>query len=55
MKQFLRLWKKIVPLILEEYGTEKPKRRRAKKEKQPAQIFDGHAGTSVSVDGATIE
>ena len=25
------------------------------KKEQPAQIFDGHAGLSVSVDGATIE
>ena len=53
MKQFLRLWKKIVPLILEEYG--KPKKKGTKKEEQPAQIFDGHAGVSASIDGATIE
>jgi len=55
MKQFLRLWEKIVPLILEEYATENLEEKEVKRKEQPARIFDGYVGISVSSDGATIE
>ena len=52
MKKILRELESRIEKIEKEWNEYITKVR---EEEQPAQIFDGHAGTSVSGDGAIIE